>query len=63
MADRPTWKENVTAALVLLVLLAGGLGAIWVLKARMAPQAPRHSCPYCGQEIRVEIEKNGEKKP
>lgn len=63
MAERPTWRENLTAALVLLVLLSGTLAAVWVIKVRTVPRAPQHVCPYCGQEIKVELEKNGEKKP
>jgi len=61
MTERHGVKENLTAALILLVLFGGIFALIWVV-GKNPKQTPRHNCPYCGQEIKVKLEPNGEKK-
>jgi hypothetical protein len=61
---RSTLKSYLAAAgqVVLGLALAA---AILYLLAKYLPEkpTPRHTCPYCGQEIKVSLEPNGKEKP
>jgi len=63
VADRPTVKENLSAVLLVTVLFAGIGLLIWFLATHNGKlPEPKHVCPYCGQEIKVNLEKGEEKK-
>jgi rRNA maturation endonuclease Nob1 len=64
MAEKTSFREVVSAALTLLAFLLGFAAIIWGANScQPRKNSPKHFCPYCGQEIRVNLEKNGEKKP
>ena len=63
MAEKSKTRELFGAALTLLVILAGLGGIIWLANSCRVAPAKKLTCPYCGKEIIVRLDQNGEKKP
>jgi hypothetical protein len=61
MAKWKSFGEDLKAVLILLALVAGIAGGIWLLNIK-PPPGNGSVCPYCGKIIQVKLEKNGEQK-
>ena len=62
MASWKSFREDLKAISILLALVVGIAGGIWLLNLGAPLPETKCACPYCGKVIKVELGKNGEKR-